>query len=279
MSYILDALKKSDNERQQGTIPDLQSRHSVYPEFSKRRKKKPKTLWVVLLTTVFVVSSGAIFWYVVPYLPFSLQITSKDSATAAEKIPAVQKNTAQKIVQSTPKTQVTEQLVPKPQVTEQPEPKPQVTEQPTPKTQIIEQPTPKTQITEQPIARQATGNSPSIADEPKEQPIQQPDVTLQPAPITPAKETSSENTDEKIIPRDSLPYLSELPADVRTDIPNLRFAAHTYSEQPEKRMIIVNNQIKRQGQWIDKGLLLEEITWEGVVLSFNGLRFQVITTQ
>ena len=278
MSYILDALKKSDNERQQGTIPDLQSRHSVYPEFSKRRKKKPKTLWVVLLTTVFVVSSGAIFWYVVPYLPFSLQITPKDSATAAEKIPEIKKNTAQKIVQPTPKTQVTEQLVPKPQVTEQPTPKPQVTEQPTPKPQVTEQPTPKPQVIEQPTPKTQITEQP-IADEPKEQPIQQPDVTLQPAPITPAKETSSENTDEKIIPRDSLPYLSELPADVRTDIPNLRFAAHTYSELPEKRMIIVNNQIKRQGQWIDKGLLLEEITWEGVVLSFNGLRFQVVTTK
>lgn len=250
MSFILDALKKSDKERRQGSIPDLQSQHTIYPGFGSQRKKKPKTLWFVLLTTVLLAFSGIALYLVAPYLPFSLTISPKHSATAAETIPADPPKKVLKV---------------------QPPQEPATVEHPT-----------------HPAPEPTKGNSISVTPEHKEQPVEQPveqhvpQPEQQPAAATPiptAEESTPEDTAEKVTTIESLPFLGELPENVRADIPKLRFAGHTYSEAPTKRMIIINNKIIKEKQWIEKGLFLEEITWDGVILNFNGVRFQVITTQ
>ncbi len=50
----------------------------------------------------------------------------------------------------------------------------------------------------------------------------------------------------------------------------LRFAGHTYALEPARRLIIVNNRIIREGEWIGEELRLQEITWEGVVVDYQG---------
>jgi general secretion pathway protein B len=58
----------------------------------------------------------------------------------------------------------------------------------------------------------------------------------------------------------------------------MKFAGHTYSAIAGDRLIIINNGIKREGDAVGPGLKLEEITWDGVILNYRGLRFQVVTT-
>ena len=74
---------------------------------------------------------------------------------------------------------------------------------------------------------------------------------------------------------DSIPLLDELPLSVRAAIPDLRFAGHVYSDQPQKRMIIINSRVVREGDRVDNGLTLERITNRGVVMRFKRSLFQV----
>ena len=43
-------------------------------------------------------------------------------------------------------------------------------------------------------------------------------------------------------------------------------------------MIIINNSISREGDLVEPGLHLKEITWDGVILDYRGISFQVRTT-
>jgi general secretion pathway protein B len=52
----------------------------------------------------------------------------------------------------------------------------------------------------------------------------------------------------------------------------LRLDVHVYSEQPADRMVFINNRKYVEGQRLDGGLLLQEITPEGAVLTSGGQR-------
>ncbi len=56
-------------------------------------------------------------------------------------------------------------------------------------------------------------------------------------------------------------------------IPELNLAGHTYSDTPEKRMIIINGDILREGDRVSDIIKLIEITWTGVILDHNGEQF------
>lgn len=71
----------------------------------------------------------------------------------------------------------------------------------------------------------------------------------------------------------SLPFLDELPANIKRAIPKLQYAGHTYSELPAERIVMINAQILREGDFIQPGLQLKQITWNGVTLDFHGTAF------
>jgi general secretion pathway protein B len=69
--------------------------------------------------------------------------------------------------------------------------------------------------------------------------------------------------------------LKELPAAVKSSLPELKISAHYYTVEPQSRFTRINEQTAREGQTLDSGVKLEEITPDGVVLSHRGYRFQV----
>ncbi len=61
MSYILEALKKSERERQRENIPDLQADHSLPPV---RRDERKRSAWRFSLILIFILlCSGGLFWW------------------------------------------------------------------------------------------------------------------------------------------------------------------------------------------------------------------------
>lgn len=56
----------------------------------------------------------------------------------------------------------------------------------------------------------------------------------------------------------------------------LNVNVHVYSKNPESRYVFVNMKIYREGDQLLEGPQLEEITQDGVVLSFRGERFRVL---
>jgi len=67
----------------------------------------------------------------------------------------------------------------------------------------------------------------------------------------------------------------QLPDPVQKAIPPLTFSFHVYSDNPERRTIIINNRRVREGNRIDDQLQLVEITKNGVVLDWNQHRFHI----
>ncbi|NOR25565.1 MAG: GspB domain-containing protein [Desulforhopalus sp.] len=202
MSYILDALKKSDQERQQGTSPSLHSKHGCYPPgFESSPFKRHRTLWLIPGGFLLFLTCLGIFFF-----QYQGHFGEKDSI----------KETESSILSAESQTSPPRVLIKE-------------------KTQIL-----------QPIATEGKASA---------------------LPVVVERETAQE----------SLPLLNELSSELRAEIPSLKFAGHTYSENPYQRMIIINGKILREGDMIERNTKLAEINWEGVTIEFNGTRFQVKT--
>ncbi|GMQ83384.1 MAG: hypothetical protein BMS9Abin06_0118 [Gammaproteobacteria bacterium] len=55
----------------------------------------------------------------------------------------------------------------------------------------------------------------------------------------------------------------------------IRLDVHVYSDLPQDRFVLINLQKYRAGEQLQEGPLLDEITREGVILSFQGQQFRV----
>ena len=62
MSYILDALKKSEKERQRGTVPDILT---IQEPLSQEPKKRPLLLY--LLLSAILLNTGLLVWLMSPW--------------------------------------------------------------------------------------------------------------------------------------------------------------------------------------------------------------------
>ena len=71
------------------------------------------------------------------------------------------------------------------------------------------------------------------------------------------------------------PLLEELPLELRKSIPELSFAGHVYADDAEKRLIMINNRIVREGELVDSGLFLQQITRDGVIVRYETVVFRV----
>jgi len=196
MSYLLEALKKSDKERQRGAIPDLQTDHS---QPSVRRKRQRTSSWYFPGVVAFVLlCGGGLFWW--QYTP---QSTQGDGSFP---------NSLELLVK-------------------------------------------------------------------KEDPLPVPEVKVNLPRVVVAAKTESVIEEDEAAPVADVafvpPLLEELPVAIRAAIPDLSFAGHVYSDVPQKRLIIINNRIVREGDLVGNGLTLEKIDSEGVVLRYESSVFRV----
>lgn len=73
----------------------------------------------------------------------------------------------------------------------------------------------------------------------------------------------------------TVPLLSELPEDIRRQIPALAITGAVYSNNPGQRLLLLNNQVLTQGSQAAPELKLEEIGEHSSVFSFRGTRFRL----
>jgi general secretion pathway protein B len=70
-----------------------------------------------------------------------------------------------------------------------------------------------------------------------------------------------------------LPTISELDLTGANALPDLHLDVHVYATRPAERFVYINMQKYREGNTIAEGPLLERIRRDGVVLDYRGLRF------
>ena len=133
---------------------------------------------------------------------------------------------------------------------------------------------------EQAGSEDATISAPPIdgvAETTIEAPSAPPSVALPTEPSPTASDSSlpSQPSFPSVQPTAEIPYLGSMDEEFQQRIPELKFSGHVYSPEPEMRMIMINDAVVREGDPIETDLVLDEITEDGVVISFEKTRFQI----
>lgn len=274
MSYILDALKKSEQERARGTIPDIKAVHHT-----RSAENKKTSYWrYILLAVLLINATGLGFWI----YQKNRQVTEENQQTAdmtpeagvddsvsfeipttgiAENVSENSQNTQEQLARNLAAlenqgAQQTEQ-----QSTPAKSQTPDVNKSPTQssaRSNVV--------FSKEPLSATDMENAETVDDDAAA--IKDTDITSQ-NQITTAAAEARENVAKKLY------EIAELPADVKRNLPEISFAGHVYSSSKSQRSVMMNGKKMREGQEVTKGLLLEEITMEGVILRSQGYRFKL----
>lgn len=271
MSYILDALKKSEQERKRGNIPDLQSVQVAVRPFRR------SSLGMIILLSV---------WAVITLVLIGLWLQQKYRVTViTETVPqsaSVQSSTA-----------ITASAVPSA------EPVVQIAATTNPaaalaamENELIDdnsienkQPLASEELTE-PVTAAPRARTTSGLDETAEAEIIRPRQARAAASAPKAKLARQteplEEANERIETEDDfqyLPQLSQLPAAFTQTLPPLDFISHLYSSDPASRSVIINGSNWHEHDHLQPDLQLIAIIPEGVVLSYQGKQFRMAVVQ
>ena len=74
-------------------------------------------------------------------------------------------------------------------------------------------------------------------------------------------------------PEENLPLLNELTGDRAVGMPNMHLDIHVYSTNPAERFVFINMRKYTEGATLTEGPVLEKIRTDGVVLNQRGFRF------
>jgi general secretion pathway protein B len=72
-----------------------------------------------------------------------------------------------------------------------------------------------------------------------------------------------------------LPSISELNLTGNQSLPDIHLDVHVYASRPADRFVYINMRKYREGAVLQEGPTLERIRRDGVILNYNGLRFLV----
>jgi general secretion pathway protein B len=260
MSYILDALKRAEAERERGAVPGLHARPvASYNEVDDASSFKG---WWLVAAALLLVAGGAAFWWLRAPAPTALAPASEPASVAKAAAPQ-----APMAMADLPPTQYIARTAPAAVVSKATPP----VKTPTPSTtaaalQPVPHPAPA-----QPVKAPALTATPMPVPAP---PVAVAKPTLPPAP-PPVTAATSPARLAPATPGSSIPMLSELPDSLRKQIPPLAIAGAVYSDDPSQRLLLVNNQAFGQGNTVAPGVQLEEIQSNSSVFNFHGTRFQL----
>ena len=249
MSYILEALKKSDQERSRGEVPNIETLQPVMavpPE-----SKSNKTLWIGLLLGLNLLV--AVFWLGLQFSKNSQQIAQQQQPPVS---PVVADKTTVAPVISAPQP---EKAAPVSTYTA-PQPKAEIT--------VVED--------KYTIRKEVMEASPGVIQ--KEEQSEPHFEVIQPK-TRPTVDAFAAESSEPDIDYSVLPYLTELDDYQRQGIPRLEFSSHMFSSVPSFRTVVINGNNLREGDSLAKGLYVSAITEEGVVLDKDGTTFRVNVMQ
>jgi general secretion pathway protein B len=238
MSFILDALKKSEAERRQGEIPRLQN-----DPFSPAPRRRP--VWPFLLVLALLLNGVVVGWWL-----FAREEQHETIAVAAggpERVVASGQTASAEPVATKAEPATSPGVSAAPALPQEPEVV----------TVVIEETPVK------PVAPTASPAPARTAE--KKTPIRRTDLP----PAAPARSKVAVAAPAA----KSFPPVSELPDNVRSGLPRLDLQLHFFTPDPERRLVRLNGLNLREGGNSGEGLSVVEITQDGVKLSFGGNRF------
>ncbi|MCL1476104.1 MULTISPECIES: general secretion pathway protein GspB [unclassified Marinobacter] len=235
MSYILDALRKSESERHQGKVPDLGRQLQLI-------HRPPKRHWPiqVLLAAGLLLNAGVLAYVFWPDQddPVANLMSAPEQAPTAASVNPVAATAAQNSAA--------------------------VDVNPAPPPLDVQSAFPSEFQSPTVIVPSGYGNSGAVDGNRNNQGWDQ----IGP-PVPSGAEVSASSADGVRVP-----HLVELPLSFQRSVPDLMVNSHIFASVPQARRVMINNQNLRPGDSF-QGLRVEEITEDGVVLSRQGQQFRL----
>jgi general secretion pathway protein B len=253
MSFILDALKKLEQKRQRGSVPDLMT---VHVPVQQEMKKRP--FWHYLILGALILNAALLSVWLQPWKPSPPSPAVNKPAypePAANQRSQPQNTVTLKRPYVKPATEVQQKELSAPKAAEQRS----APEKPSPKPPAFTAEIPAKETRNTQLQKTTSDRSSNIQH---------------------SRESVSTNEPEaadvnKSVTGNSLPEVSQLPQSTQSEIPQLKIFGHIYSNSPGTRLININGDIYREGDTVSKNLKVEEITESGVILNYNGTRFLI----
>jgi general secretion pathway protein B len=259
MSYILDALKKSEKERQHGTAPDILTAQDVQ---AQEPKKRP--LWPYLLLVALLLNAGVLLLWLGPWHSKKPHVVvqsvggqqhESDRLESANNVSDARSPITASTIDTAktfgPKVGAVEKhLVPESELVV-----------PKPDEKLV-----KTVREDQPVESKADMKGSLKVS---------PSVPKQPAVVSQVPSESKPDNNIVSTVENKVYNLKDLPLSIQQGLPDFNITVAIYSNDPASRMVKINGQLMREGQYLTAGLKLEEITQDGVIFSYQNYRFRV----
>lgn len=260
MSLILDALRRAEQERQQGRAPGLDQLPTA-PADTRRPIPWPTVVVVGLVVT------GAVA------LGFSLrQGETRPAPTPGNReagppaLPSAQASSVpprpvaieSAAAKAKPALQGASNLTSMDDLLEPPAPaRSTVTPRPTP----APRPIAPVDLSQKAAGPAPNAESPSPAStRAAAEPIAEPETS----PLLDAEDV--------LMSGPTVTPLRDMPPGYRADFPSLNVDVHVYNEEPQRRFVLLNLRRYREGQTLSEGPKLIEIQPDGIVFDFRGER-------
>jgi general secretion pathway protein B len=244
MSYILEALKKAQAERQLGNAPTI---HAPAPSYAAPRAGQgARGRYLALGVGVVVVAAAvALLWpRFAGEAPVRLAAVTPPAVMAATT-PATVPATAPVATPAPPAA-----VIPAPAPVVQPAPAPAPAPAPVAEIRPVRaKPAPAPVV-------------PTASSSPQPSPQQR---EAAPAPATVAPQPVGD---------DQLRTLQQLPDTLQREIPRVAFGGYIYSPTPGESLLLVDKMLRREGEEVAPGLVLERLTPKAAVMNYRGTRYR-----
>jgi general secretion pathway protein B len=237
MSFILEALKKSEQQRQQKNASQQKVRKRTLSLPSHQSNRR--LYWI--LTGLLSITLLCGWWL---YSNTEQSLEQPPVANQRAIVPSPSQPEVSKPVVTTPTpAAIASAVASDPQrsvLTVEPAPVPRV---------IVSPPAPLPQTSPTvPISKQSQEPAPELDTIDR--------IQLKPIPT-------------------QLPLYLDLSRELRDRMPNLAMSMHYYTTNPDRRLVRINNQLLHEDDWVDQDLQIIEITPTGATLDFMGKLFEM----
>lgn len=251
MSYILDALRRADAERERGAVPGLHTQqYGAMPD----EDEAPARPWL-LIAAVALLSlalAGVIAWNLLAPGPPPARTLAQGDVSESVAAPVMPP--------TLPPASWPGSTGALPAATPVP---PSAVANPAPTAASASAgPT-------QRIAAAASPAAPVVAEPPRKRPVKKPRKPVADPSEASAAPSANLKATEPVLAR------ADLPEQVRRDLPQLNLGGSSYSSDATSRMVILNGQVFHEGDTIAPGLVLQQVKPKGAVLGFKGYRFKL----
>jgi general secretion pathway protein B len=258
MSYILDALRRAEAERERGAVPGLQSQqHSLEGEDDAPERSR-LLVWAVIGLAFALIATLA--WTLLGGSSSAPRQIAETTATATATAPAT-------VTPAAPVAQSLSEIAAQPSAS------------------LVPPPTPSTA----PATLPTTTTPPPVrvVQTPKATPLAMPAAT---PPARPAAPTPTPTPTPKAAPAVALdapkpaataasePHVyaqAELPEEIRRELPRVAVNGSSYSGDAASRMVMINGQVFHEGDQLAAGLVLDKIKRRSAVLAYKGWRYEI----